>query len=697
MADCSGNMACWPQEQQESLALFQKLLGKLEQQNFDDEFLGLLGQFCELLPESEQGDIFAAHYAYFYGDYQQALNFALKAWHKRKVNLEVWQLLIKCYDKLGLEAEKDKFQGYCHHLYKLGMDIAPHAEELQAVLDNLTMATGEAAYAPWLRNKCRLENGRFTSGPALLCGEPMPWSTNKEGYPYWTGGYNVHEYFNAKGNLLAKEKDDSYCIFLNHSDFVFDIMRAKEQHEYSFDPQGRTYILPLAGMEATQPVRIKTASHEYMAILGKWEFGYFRVEEPVKITSENDFVVGKPVLLEHSPKRKKVVINILVDALSGKVLRQYDYNCMPYTKEFFSKGIIFNDHFSVTEYTYPAVANIETGLYNHNSQLFHEHVNVPMDEEHITLSEQMQAQGYYCVNVMGSGDGVYNGATKGYDHLIVNSYMTKSSVGVDRAIQHLEAFGETDQFLFLHLMEVHPWPARKSSLPLQTQTKLSLGDRTLDAMNMQNSVYLRHTPLYAEAYLQGMTDTDRSLKHLYDYLESHYSEDEYVVQLYSDHGASVFDDVPWLVSDHQTGSTYMLRGAGVPQLGLVNELTSALDIYPAMAKLHGFPDNTKLDGNLPAALGGREREYVISNSLYPGQTYKLAIRTEKYEFQLEAATPAREDGTVDLTGASMYVMERADKTRLCYDEKVMKYFMDIARQYTRSFCTWGRDWPCMKR
>ena len=111
MADCSGNMACWPQEQQESLALFQKLLGKLKQQNFDDEFLGLLGQFCELLPESEQGDIFAAHYAYFYGDYQQALNFALKAWHKRKVNLEVWQLLIKCYDKLGLEAEKDKFQG----------------------------------------------------------------------------------------------------------------------------------------------------------------------------------------------------------------------------------------------------------------------------------------------------------------------------------------------------------------------------------------------------------------------------------------------------------------------------------------------------------------------------------------------------------------------------------------------------------
>ena len=104
----------------------------------------------------------------------------------------------------------------------------------------------------------------------------------------------------------------------------------------------------------------------------------------------------------------------------------------------------------------------------------------------------------------------------------------------------------------------------------------------------------------------------------------------------------------------------MLRGAGVPKLGLVNELTSALDIYPVMAKLHGFAENPYLDGNLPAVFGGREREYVISQSLFPGQTYKLAIRTKEYEFQLETKAFTQEDGTVDLTDANMYVVYRND-------------------------------------
>ena len=195
----------------------------------------------------------------------------------------------------------------------------------------------------------------------------------------------------------------------------------------------------------------------------------------------------------------------------------------------------------------------------------------------------------------------------------------------------------------------------------------------------------------------GIQNTDRSLGVLFNYLETHYNEDEYVVQLYSDHGASVYDNHPYVMSRYQTSAAYMVRGADIPQLGLVEELTSELDIYHVMAKVHGFEAPSYTDGNLPAALGGREREYTISNSIYPGQTYKLCIRTAKYEFQLESKEVVDVDGTVDMTGASMFILDREYEWKQCYDMNLLKYFMDIAREHTKSFCTWGRNWPEMRR
>lgn len=89
----------------------------------------------------------------------------------------------------------------------------------------------------------------------------------------------------------------------------------------------------------------------------------------------------------------------------------------------------------------------------------------------------MQKLGYYCVNIMGCGDALYTGAYRGYDRLITNSYATRAYEGVERTIQHLEAFAECDQFLFMHIMDVHPWQISTISMPLATQTCLSLEDR----------------------------------------------------------------------------------------------------------------------------------------------------------------------------------------------------------------------------
>ena len=691
------DVAFWPAEQEDGLALFRQLRQKLENKDFDEAYLSLLAEYREKYPESEHVDIFAGYFALHYGDVEEALKLAQMAWKKRRCNLIVWQLLIECYDKLHMLPEKAKFQGYCHHTYGIPINLEMDEEQINQILDNLTMSQNLGNYAPFLTSKAELNDDGMRENEVCLGGEYIPWSTDADGYRYWVGVFVNQETINNKGLLLSREKNLSQFVDGYAADMVFDIVKAKSSKDFSFDPKGKKYIIPLAGNETSQEVDIAAGKRKYDAVLGQWEWSYYRVEEPVYISGKTKVHYGGAILLEHNSKRKKVVLNILVDALSWQAMKEQNYALLPNAMKFFSKGIIFNNNFSVGEYTYPSINSIETGMYPHRSQIYNESINMPLPDEYKVISEQMHSLGYYCVNIMGGGDAIYTGASRGYDRLLVNPYALRAAEGIERTIQQLEAFGECDQFLFLHFMDVHPWPVTQISMPLASQTILPLEDRLWQTKEKVASVRLGYSPLYAHANMIGIKNTDRALGVLFDYLESHYSDDEYVVQLYSDHGCSVYDSCPYVMSSYQTSAAYMVRGAGVPQLGLVDEMSSAIDIYQVMAKLHGFEAPSYTDGNLPKAFGGKEREYTISNSIFPGQTYKLCIRTAKYEFQLESKEVVDVDGTVDLTGASMYILERAYEWKQCYDMELLKYFMDIAREHTKSFCTWGRNWPEMRR
>lgn len=691
------DVAFWPAEEVEGLALFRKLQDKLEQKDFDDEYLKMLAEYKDKYPESEHIGIFAGYFAFYYGDTEEALALAQKAWKKRKCNLIIWQLLIECYDKLRKLPEKAKFQGYCRHVYGMDINIKLDRGHLDKILDNITMSQNIGNYAPFLVNKSEIKNNKLYGRKACLGGEYVPWSMDRDGYRYWVGVFVNQETINSRGLLLEREKEFPQFVDEYAADMPFEFAKAKSSKKYQFNPQGKKYIIPLAGNEASQDIEFVAGEKQYAAILGKWEFSYYRIEEPVEIRAEKEFVVGKPIILEHSPKRKKLVLNILVDALSWQAMREQNYALLPNIMKFFSKGIIFNQHFSVSEYTFPSLATIEAGIYPHKSQIFNGVLNMPLSTEYKVISEQMQELGYHCVNIMGYNSGLYTGIARGYDRQIINTYAQRVYEGVERTIQQLEAFGECDQFLLLHNMDAHPWPINNISMPLASQTCLSLEDRLWQTQERVSSVNMSYAPLYAHANMMGVKNTDRSLGMLFDYLESNYNEDEYVVQLYSDHGASVYDNYPYLMSRYQTSAAYMVRGAGIPSLGIVDELTSAVDIYNVMAKVNGFATPDYVDGNLPKALGGKEREYTISNSIFPGQTYKLCIRTKQYEFQLESKEFVDVDGTVDLTGASMYILDRRYEWQQCYDMTLLEYFMNIAREHTKSFCTWGRNWPEMRK
>ena len=142
---------------------------------------------------------------------------------------------------------------------------------------------------------------------------------------------------------------------------------------------------------------------------------------------------------------------------------------------FFQRGVIFDNNFSASEYTYPSLASIETGLYQHYTQIAEPGRPFVLSPSYVTMSEQMKQLGYYCVNLMGESSFIYNGASRGYDRLIINPWIMRAVDGVERTIRHLDAFDECDNFVLLHVADSHPNNCDIPS-PAKAQTHLPIKD-----------------------------------------------------------------------------------------------------------------------------------------------------------------------------------------------------------------------------
>ena len=370
---------------------------------------------------------------------------------------------------------------------------------------------------------------------------------------------------------------------------------------------------------------------------------------------------------------------------------------MPNIARFFSNGTIFDAHFSTSEYTYPALPAIETGRYAHHTQLFQADASHELSRTFLTLGECMKDLGYYTAAPILTTDSIYNGTMRGYDRLIPTVWNQPSGIGAERAIHHIEAFGEADLFTFLHLSDIHPWDAMGFNFHTAVETHLPLDQRLFAWEKATASVRLPDFEIYKAQFRAGLRDVDRNIGMLLSYIENHYEDDEYIVSLYSDHGSSVFtprrDEDPLdIIGENSTMAAWMMRGAGVPKGVIANELTSAVDLYPTLGALCHFPVASDIDGNLPAVFGGTARDAVYSFSLYPGQTFKLAARTATHALRLETKDVTQPDGTADFAEACVGIYPRGHELAAgCAldNAELQAFFYPRARNFIREIANNG--------
>ena len=681
--------------------LFQDLLTRSERGAYDDDFLAQLAAYRAAAPDSERADIFAARYLLAQGDAENALLCAERAQEKRPLSPALWSVLADTHSALANTLEAAVYKIYLH---RLAGEDAPDAPPIlnNAALMRLTRAMNDCLDAPLAKKRAVIENKVLSFRPDVFVGEYLPAAVPECNASFWVGAYADGGFLSDRGYMIAdaRTKDwfqDNIC-----RDFPFDLQKAHEvRRSVQVDvPLGREILLPVAGTQPLQELIVSTPSdNDQLAYLGKWAYSYMRLSEPTAIRCEDDapFAVGTPILLGHSAARKKLVLNILVDGLPWNVVRPHFAAWMPNIARFFARGTIFDQHFSTSEYTYPALPAIETGLYPYRTHLFHAQTSHELAPEIPTLAECMKDLGYYTAAPILTTDGIYNGTMRGYDRLITTTWNQPSSIGATRTIHHIEAFGEADLFTFLHLSDVHPWDAMGFNFASEVETRLPLRHRLFAWEKTTASVRLPDFEIYKAQFHAGLRDVDRHIGMLLSYIEDHYAEDEYIVSLYSDHGSSIFTpraegtelDV---IGENSTCAAWMMRGAGVPRGVIADELTSIVDLYPTLGALTGFPVASDIDGNLPQIFGGTARDAVISYSQYAGQTFKLAVRSKTHALRVETRGSVLQDGTADFAGAMVGIYPRGHELEASYaadSDELRAFFYPRARHFVQEIANNG--------
>lgn len=468
-----------------------------------------------------------------------------------------------------------------------------------------------------------------------------------------------------------------------------EFLEAEENVEYivseSEESEDTEYMLPIALKKEAKAEHSFFCGGESLDVaqLGARHFNYYRVKNHTSVFSSEVSYYGKPIKLKTAPDKKKLVLSIFVDGLSDTVLKEDFQKHMPNTYKYFQKGTIFDRVYTAAEWTYPGIINIVTGLSTVHHMNFHNKIDYWMPHNVPTLAETFQEEGYYTAIFNGDWRIIPPyGHARGYDRFVWQHQWSGLRVEevICDAINHIEAFQETNQYVWISIGDLHDI-ADMVSLPITVQKNLDLKSCSIEK-GSATSVKQSYSENKKRQYLQQAAHIDRWLKILFRYIEENYDEQEVVVSLFADHGQGFLkpNDAHFLAKE-RANIAFMFRGGEAEGKGKIQELVSSCDYGYIMRELSGIRQpRVRTDGRIPGIFGsGAGREYALTESIHPEDPYYAAIYAEKETFFFTNPEPVQTDGRFRLGEYECY-LEDSEGIRL-ENEKLKEYYLKIVMEH----------------
>lgn len=417
------------------------------------------------------------------------------------------------------------------------------------------------------------------------------------------------------------------------------------------------YFLPIATDETNFHLFLENGEKYLIKQIYNKQFQYYRVKNNTGVISNEVAYYGEPIPIEHKKHRKKLVLNIFLDGLSQEVINGDNFNeNMPFTNKFFSKGTVCTNAYSASEWTFPSLATYASGLDTLGHMMFHNTIDGELPRDITTLAEYFKEQGYYTAKIDGDWRCIYSyGFARGTDQYVyqIQHMGTRVEQEVNDIIEHIESFKETDQYIWMTIGDLHD-VADGFTLPVNVQNQLSLKERVSEK-NGETSVKQKYSDNKIKAYKKMVKYCDLMLSNLYNYIENNYKDEEILISLFADHGQGyLVPDGEHFLSKCRTKVALMFRG-GECSKESTNELICTTDYLPIMCKLSGIElKKENIQGCLPEIFGGKKREYVLSESIHPGDVYCAVIRTKDMEIYFDNTEKTRQDGRFVLGNYKVY-------------------------------------------
>lgn len=419
--------------------------------------------------------------------------------------------------------------------------------------------------------------------------------------------------------------------------------------EYSFATEDPV-LLPVAPALPDADLRITLDSGEAFHKMHLYpnHFNYFRTSQGLRIKSDCDFTVGEPILLGQKKSLKKLVLSLFVDGLSWQLIREEGLEkVMPNTCRFFSKGMICDNFFTTSDWTYPSIPSYITGCGVPEHMMVHPGINRPLPHGEKTLFAVMKESGYYTsmFNCDPRTSSIY-GYTKDIDRNVTQHpvcYRAKQIV--PDVLEHMHAFRETNQYLWVAIPDLHDI-ADEVELSLDAVAQLDIR-RQKSREKSATSIKQKYSLDKRMAYIQALQAIDVQFLALYQYVEEHFQEEEFVFTLFGDHGQTYLNPPEGHhLSRYHSNAGFLLRGS-VPR-GRSEEYISATDYSHILCKLAGTEAFHSREGRLPKTFGGAsQREYAVTETIHPGDPYMAAFHGPEHTFYYTSEHVVTSDGRLE--------------------------------------------------
>jgi len=380
-------------------------------------------------------------------------------------------------------------------------------------------------------------------------------------------------------------------------------------------------------------------------------FHYIQVDKSsdVGLFSKDEYIVGKPIPVIRSANstRKKLVLSLFIDGLSSKVVNNENFSkIMPNTAKYFEDGLLSFDSYSSSNWTLPSVASLFSGLYPKNHKMNDGYNAIKLGDNYKIISEFFSDEGYLTAQICSNfrKNPGYN-YVKGFDRTLYKHSMRCDEV-VTNAIDHLNAFKQRDNFLWLTLFDTHHHLDGIPNISIQSEMDISLHDYNYSSeMNTKErkSVHQCYEPKRKKLYELELKRIDTYLKILFDYLKDNYNDKDILVSICSDHGKGFLGDSGDMLAEHRIKVPMLFKSNSTKNVKC-SGFTQGVDYLPTLLNLAGIKHNDSFDGRDITKVNPN---YSLSEIIYTNDYYRAVVYDERHTFSCISKNKIKSQDDID--------------------------------------------------